>query len=564
MKRYVSIDFIRGLSIFMMIFLHLLDDLYDLSWTKTNASLGAAPLLNVVFLLAGLYFGSWAGLFLMISATGNMVSMYSSFEKGSSVKSVVMRQVVGGFILLIFAFLVEGTLQYYGLFQTIRSGEMDFTRILWKGYTMETVHTIAWCMIINGIIQGLLSINGGHRKIKRNIIIYAIMAIVVVACTQFVWDWSSAVVNALYPGYPAPGYPLYVLPWNLNRTVQGPVDLFNFGEYLIKFIFLPLDGQPEPIFPFLAVSCIGSIIGLLICQEPNSRKWPKRGVLIGFLIIIAGILIGLIGDMPFSSLLPLSNFSMFRRIGGGVDFLWVPWICIITGGQLIAVAVIFRVVEFRGKSQAFAKKGMFIRRFGMVPFTMYTFHRSLAMIPLSVLSIIFMRDMTIDVHNLDIFTTLGCIAVSILFMHGLMKLWERKDYIGSLEWMIGSIGYAVIKKRVREDEEKVPWYRRGARSQKEIFYDVQWIDIFKEGDNGGIEFRDSKLAFKVAIAGLISIVAFPASIIALGIVKTSARVEGANKYNNRAKIVGWIGLIVNIVVLVVFYFLTLDILGISL
>ncbi len=255
---------------------------------------------------------------------------------------------------------------------------------------------------------------------------------------------------------------------------------------------------------------------------------------------------------------------MFRRIGGGVDYRWLPWICIITGGQLIAVSLIFRLVEFRGKSQAFAKKAGFIRRFGMVPFTMYTFHRSLAMIPLSVLSVIFMRDMTIDVHNLDIFTTLGCIAVSILFMHGLMKLWERKDYIGSLEWMIGSIGYAVIKKRVREDEEKVPWYRRGARSQKEIFYDVQWIDIFKEGDNGGIEFRDSKLAFKVAIAGLISIVAFPASIIALGMVKTSARVEGANKYNNRAKIVGRIGLIVNIVVLVVFYFLTLDILGISL
>ncbi len=535
-----------------------------MSWTESDALLGAAPLLNVVFLLAGLYFGSWAGLFLMISATGNMVSMYSNFEKGSSVKSVVTKQVVGGFILLIFAFLVEGTLQYYGLFQTIRSGEMDFTRILWKGYTMETVHTIAWCMIINGIIQGLLSRNGGHRKIKRNIIIYAIIAIVVVACTQFVWDWSSGVVNALYPGYPAPGYPLYVLPWNTNRTVQGPMDLLNFGEYLVKFIFLPLNGQPEPIFPFLAVSCIGSIIGLLICQEPVSRKWPKRGVQIGFLIILAGVLIWLIADMPFSSLLPLSNFSMFRRIGGGVDYLWLPWICIITGGQLIAVALIFRLVEFRGKSVAFAKKGAFIRRFGMVPFTMYTFHRSLAMIPLAILSVIFARDMMIDCHNIDIFATLALIAVCILFMHALMKVWERKDYIVSLEWMIGTIGAAIIPVRVKKDVGKSRWYRRGARSQKEIFYDVQWIDIFKEGDNGGDQYRDSKLAFKVALAGLVSIVAFPATIIGFGIVKSSAKLEGANKYNRRAKIVAIIAAIVNLVVLTVFYFLSLDILGISL
>jgi len=35
-------------------------------------------------------------------------------------------------------------------------------------------------------------------------------------------------------------------------------------------------------------------------------------------------------------------------------------------------------------------------------------------------------------------------------MHALMKLWEKKDYIGSLEWMIGTIGAAIIPARVKE------------------------------------------------------------------------------------------------------------------
>ncbi len=563
MKRFATIDFIRGLSIFMMIFLHLLDDLYDKTWIDTM--LNSAPLFNVVLLLCAMYFGSWAGLFLMISATGNMVSMMNSYEKGKSVKSIVLKQVVGGFILLIFGFLAEGTLQYYGLFQTIRNNlgnpaAIDWTRILWKGFTMETIHTIAWCMIINGIIQGLLSINGGFRKVKRNIIIYAVIAIVAVAVTQPIWDWA----NSLFPVYASPGYPLLQTVFDSDRTVQGPLDLLNFGEYLVKFFLLPLAGHPEPIFPFLAVSCIGSIFGLLIIQEPNSRKWPKRGVLIGLLVVVAGLLIWIIADMPFNSLLPFSDFSIFRRIGDGLNYEWLPWICFITGGQIIALSLIFRLVEFRGKSKKFAEKTALIRRFGMVPFTMYTFHRTLSMIPLAVLSLIFAKDMLIDCKDIEGAAVLPVIAICILFLYGLLRLWEKKDYIGSLEWMIGTIGSVILKTPTKEGEERPKWYRRGARDQKALFYNVEWIDIFKEGDNGGDQYRNSKLAFKCALVGLIGLLMVPATMIGLGLVRSSVKLEGANKYNKRAKIVGIVAAIVNIVVIAVFYLISLDTLGISL
>ncbi len=70
----------------------------------------------VIMLMAGLYFGGWAGLFLMVSMASNMISMYNNLERGKTIASVVLKQVLGGFILLIFSFLCEGTLQYYGVF----------------------------------------------------------------------------------------------------------------------------------------------------------------------------------------------------------------------------------------------------------------------------------------------------------------------------------------------------------------------------------------------------------------------------------------------------------------
>lgn len=545
MKRYVSIDFLRGVAIFGMVFLHLLDDLYDFSWTS-NINEGG-PVIAVLMLLCGIFFGSWAGLFLMVSAMGNMVSMYNNFERGKSVKSILIKQVVGGLILLLFGFLAEGTLQYYGLFQTIRDGTMDFSRIIWKGFTMETIHTIAYCMIINGIIQCFLSINGGHRKIKRNMIIYGIIALFVVLCTQPIWDW----VKSIIPGYPFD-------PFHTGRDLMYPSVGASFLEYLQKFFFLPLAGNPEPIFPFLAVSCIGSILGMAVCREKVSHNFPKKAVFAGFLVIVTGILVWIIGDMPFDSLLPLDDFSMFARIGGGLNWLWLPWVLIITGSQIMFVGLTFRLVEFRGVSKGFANKTRFIRRFGMVPFTIYCFHRTLAMIPLGIISLIFQRDVMIDCHNLNGWYSLLLIAISLIFIEGLLILWERKDYIGSLEWLMATIG-AYLLGMPKQSTEKKKWYRWGATDQKEAFYNAEWIDIFQQSDTGGVEYRDSKLAMKISVTGLI---AFPATIISQMLVKHT--IEQENKYKKIAKRIGIIAAILNIAVIIFFTLFTLSDLGIYL
>ena len=76
MRRYVSLDVLRGVSIAGMIFVHILEDIYNMNWTNSDQQIGIAPMVAVIMLMAGLYFGGWAGLFLMVSMASNMISMY--------------------------------------------------------------------------------------------------------------------------------------------------------------------------------------------------------------------------------------------------------------------------------------------------------------------------------------------------------------------------------------------------------------------------------------------------------------------------------------------------------
>ena len=115
MRRYVSLDVLRGVSIAGMIFVHILEDIYNMNWTNSDQQIGILPMVAVIMLMVGLIFRGWAGLFLMVSMASNMISMYNNLERGKTIASVVLKQVLGGFILLIFSFLCEGTLQYYGL-----------------------------------------------------------------------------------------------------------------------------------------------------------------------------------------------------------------------------------------------------------------------------------------------------------------------------------------------------------------------------------------------------------------------------------------------------------------
>ena len=124
----------RGVAIFGVVFVHLFSDLYNSSWTSTG--LNTAPGSLILALIIILYLGCWGGAFILISATGNMISMYNNYYDGKSPKSVMVKQIVAGFILLVISMSVEGFFQYYGFLGTLINGPINLTRAIWHAYAM--------------------------------------------------------------------------------------------------------------------------------------------------------------------------------------------------------------------------------------------------------------------------------------------------------------------------------------------------------------------------------------------------------------------------------------------
>ncbi len=115
MRRFASIDFLRGIAIFLMLFLHTILHVLDIDGLLDQ--INDIPMINIVALIILPFLGGLAGFFLMVSAIGNMISMYRHLQAGRNIKDLAIRQIMGGVLLLIFAMISESMLSIHGALQ---------------------------------------------------------------------------------------------------------------------------------------------------------------------------------------------------------------------------------------------------------------------------------------------------------------------------------------------------------------------------------------------------------------------------------------------------------------
>ncbi len=242
------------------------------------SDMGSYSLFSIIFFIAVLFMGAWTGLFLLVSATGNMISMHKSYERNPKASTTVIKQIIGGFLLVLAGMITETLTGYGGYLGNLAIGRPETWTVIFSNFFhFETIHAIGWCVILNGITQGILSLKGGWKKINRNIVIYMILAILVVAITPTIWNAVSK-----FEGYP---YGIRSFTWEIfgqsfdvtSKVQMGYLGYDSFGRLVILFFLNPLAAPVEPIFPFLAVSYIGSIIGLfLIRKQKEMDGYGKR------------------------------------------------------------------------------------------------------------------------------------------------------------------------------------------------------------------------------------------------------------------------------------------------
>lgn len=512
MQRFASVDFLRGLAIVMMLMVHVVSDTLDILRYQENLETG--PAINTLALVVFPYLGGLAGLFLMVSAMGNMVAMRRNLERYRPM-AIAKKQVTGGLLIVLFAMVLESFVGNLGsLGQVARNlhrlsdNGKSWNIGVWRyqGYHIETIHTIGWSTILNGITQACISSyidlkRDGHRIIT----IYWKLVFLVLFATPFVWELVTFVI----PGY----------PWAIDPATGHPIYRVTFGkspwyDCLLYFLINPLAAPVEPILPYLATSFLGSIIAIHM-TEPRStfdRKFVRRIFKLGVSMYLVG-LVGLflvlarMADVDamvgrYKEIYDHRAWTAEHGVPGGWFWQWTT----LNGASLMIVTVFIRLAEYRGERHAeqFAKNTSFFRRFGFLAFTVYIIQW--------IYWLMFALVSTLSIsHPYERVAWSGSwmtLALTLVAFHFLLSSWSKCGYIGSIEWALVTVANQLntVRKQNVSGQIQQHWWQQGRLNVEGAFDNVAWIGYeVEEGD-------DERLLNQLTWSGFLF---FPFSIIAL-------------------------------------------------
>jgi len=412
-RRLVTLDFLRGVAIFGMTLFHILFKMYDVEGFMANQE----EILNfpiILLIIMGLfaYLGSWYGFFLFISSVVNSYTFIRKTKADVNPSKLLLKQVTTGVALIILAYFIEGILGYYGdIGYSIR--RLEWTNfayfkveILW----FQTLQIIGICLVINGLLLYLLMRNKGHEKVIRNIVIFAFLILIVIVLTPFISNWIAN-SSWLYPseiGWPDIGF-VYE-----NRSVR-------------TWFLTIVNGPKQPLFPYLASSFMGALIGMLLANPKPQKRTLLWLSLVGVLMITAGVILIVLG-LPFTFLeQPPAITTYLLRLGG----------------QVCLLMTLLALIEYRGKGETFANRRIvkFFRRWSILSLTIYSLH-ILEILPRWILSLIlqklpgynFMEEGIIG-RGQELWMFLA-IAYILLFYELVVRLFIHFKMKGSFEWLL--------------------------------------------------------------------------------------------------------------------------------
>ncbi len=518
MKRYPSLDVMRGLAIFMMVVFHVIMRWYDRGWLE-DGELSGIPIILVLFMLLVIFFSAWAGFFLLVSAISNMISMQKTIERGVSWKKLILFQVGGGILLLIAAILVESTIGYHGYLGEAVKGNFDkWPMVLYRGYHMETIHTIALCIIVNGVVHALLMRKGGFKKPIRNMKIYGVLAGLTIFLTGPIY-W---LLRRIVPGYPVEMW----RPDLVGKSIEvqyAVVGESPIGEIILKAVLLPFGGLPEPLFPFLAISFIGSIIGIKLTLGDGGLSFVRKGITLGSgMFIIGSIGTALVLFFGFYDLSDFTNY--FFQLPGLYPGAWLWWFLCLTGAQIAVVLLFMRLIEYRGVGDTFGRKTLFLRRYGFVAFSVYTF-QFIDVIPRALFQLFpdlaSMYPYPSEVSDL---LCLSMIPMVILLWEVVLRSWEKAGFVFGMEWWIAKAAEKLFPGKRVISEKKTKWYKVRRLDPVEYLHDPTWLDV-RKADHKKLE--DSRLSLTLSIIGLFF---YPFSLVGGFLALYARKKEGMNTF----------------------------------
>lgn len=428
-KRYITLDFYRGLSVWLMVFIHVFHHLYDYSWLIENPEMVLEtipmPFLIPIGFIA--YVGSWNTFFILISSCVNVIAMTKKIRRGANPIKIIGRQVFTGFSLIVIGQL-ELVFGYWGYFG---SGIMyDYWALGFKfKYAWTVIHTlqiIGWSMIINAFVHYLLCLKKGKdvKNDRRNMVIYGILAVLIMMLTPF---------------------------------VQSYYDSLTFTDVTFRrWLLVTIGGFMQPVFPCLSTSFVGSIFGIYLTKDNPDKNFFYWVIVFSFILISLGIILIILG-------MPYSIFD--ERTALTTQFLQL-------GGQIHAIGGTFIVIEYSNKAERFAKSlpVKYLRRWSMLALSVFVL-QIFELFPRWIITLLLSNLLNIEINLLhhgvmDNVLLIIPIAIFVVLSYDLLLwLWAKIHFICSFEWIIINLQSLITERKS---------YRLNYNI---MFGNIQWIEL---------------------------------------------------------------------------------------
>ncbi|GAB4310416.1 MAG: hypothetical protein Kow0069_10580 [Promethearchaeota archaeon] len=406
-------DFIRGVAMVGVLLFHVLNVAYAQGADAVKGALGgegSVPGAMVALGLVLVYFGLFNGMFVLISGMVNVITMDGQWKRAtakgkdaaSTAKRIFTGQFVRGTFTILMGVLSEWVLNGV-LLDAIVGEEVTATDFLGHLWQINILQTIGLSTIICAAVYLVLRVRG--TKTGKLVKTLALLGVVVLAIRPF--------AMAALAASPSPGHNF----WSGWET-RTPATNFAY------FFLAPLVGRLTPLIPYLACGFFGTSLGVALTSGGLTKQFIKKSLLVGVALLAAAV-VALVFELAVFDLgLELDTARSFATFLSAF------------GGEVIATVLLLAAVDYRGKTEAFAKKTVFFRRFALVTLTLWNM-QWVMIFPLFAFDAA--TGWGVLEGALNGYQLMLLLALITAFWHMILRAWERADFKYSFEWLANKV-----------------------------------------------------------------------------------------------------------------------------
>ncbi|MHA1454004.1 MAG: hypothetical protein ACTSRD_14180, partial [Promethearchaeota archaeon] len=310
MKRYVSIDILKGFSMFLVLFFHVLTRTLDFSVienTLDDFSIVNLPFYFIIVIIG--YISQYDIVYICISAFGNIFSVQRQWDRKITPDSTPLDK------KLLFRKIMKT--------QLIRGGFIAFL-----GYFSE------W--FLNGMIVDLVSQNENWATSSVGAFFFA-QILTVMAINNVI---LSLIYLILLRGDKKKQIPFVLLSLFIGFIVVTPgiIELFKLnpliwnnlqlgwedrtvGMNILMFFLTPFIRRFTPIFPNFSASALGAIIAYNFAKEGIKKKFLNRLLLVSIILMLVGVIFAYFESQGFSRIQDYKLGPFLQTYSGAILYI---------------------------------------------------------------------------------------------------------------------------------------------------------------------------------------------------------------------------------------------------